>query len=42
MEKAIRRPLKIEQIEDQLQKTGQTPFKLRKVSIKYSGDFFPQ
>ena len=40
MEKAIRRPLKIEQIEDQLQKTGQTPFKLRKVSIKYSGDLF--
>ena len=31
MEKAINKPLNIEQIEKQLQKTGQTPFILRKV-----------
>jgi putative protease len=40
MEKAIKRPLKIEQIEDQLQKTGETPFKIRNVSIEYPGDLF--
>jgi U32 family peptidase len=40
MEKAINKPLNIDQIEKQLQKTGKTPFILRKVSIKYPGDLF--
>jgi putative protease len=40
MEKALKRPLKTEQIESQLQKTGNTPFVLKKVSIDYSGDLF--
>jgi putative protease len=40
MEKAIKKPLTIKQIEDQLQKTGKTPFMLGKVSIKYPGDLF--
>ncbi len=40
MEKAINKPLNPEQIEKQLQKTGKTPFILRKVSIKYPGDLF--
>jgi len=40
MEKALKRPLSRDQIENQLQKTGNTPFILRKVSIKYSGDLF--
>ena len=40
MEKAINRPLEIDQIENQLQKTGKTPFILNKVSIKYPGDLF--
>ena len=39
MEKALKRPLNIKQIENQLQKTGQTPFILGKVSIKYPGEF---
>lgn len=40
MEKAINKPLKIEHIESQLKKTGQTPFILRKVEIDYPGDLF--
>jgi len=40
MEKAIKKPLNMDQIENQLQKTGQTPFILNEVSIKYSGDLF--
>jgi len=40
MEKAIKKPLKKDQIENQLQKTGHTPFILNKVSIKYPGDLF--
>ena len=40
MEKAIKRPLNRDQIENQLQKTGKTPFVLKNVSIEYSGDLF--
>jgi putative protease len=40
MEKALKKPLTTEQIENQLQKTGKTSFVLRDVSIKYSGDLF--
>ncbi len=40
MEKALNKPLTIKQIENQLQKTGQTPFMLGKVSIKYPGELF--
>jgi U32 family peptidase len=40
MEKALKKPLDRDQIENQLQKTGETSFILRKVSIKYSGDLF--
>jgi putative protease len=40
MEKAIKKPLNIEQIESQLKKTGQTPFILGKVEINYPGDLF--
>ena len=40
MEKALKKPLTTKQIENQLQKTGKTPFLLRNVSIKYSGDLF--
>ena len=40
MEKALKKPLSTQQIEDQLQKTGDTPFVLKDVSIKYSGDLF--
>jgi len=40
MEKALKKPLTTQQIENQLQKTGKTPFVLRDVSIKYSGDLF--
>lgn len=40
MEKALKKPLTTTQIENQLQKTGKTPFILGKVSIKYSGDLF--
>jgi U32 family peptidase len=40
MEKALKKPLTTKQIEDQLQKTGKTPFVLGKVSIKYPGDLF--
>jgi len=40
MEKAINRPLEIDQIENQMQKTGKTPFVLNEVSIKYPGDLF--
>ena len=40
MEKALKRPLSRDQIESQLQKTGNTPFILRRVSIEYSGNLF--
>lgn len=40
MEKAIKKPLEIDQIENQLRKTGHTPFILNEVSIKYPGDLF--
>ena len=40
MEKALKKPLNITQIENQLQKTGQTPFILGKVSINYPGGLF--
>jgi U32 family peptidase len=40
MEKALKRPLKRDQIEKQLQKTGKTPFIIRRVSIEYPGDLF--
>lgn len=40
MEKALKKPLTTQQIENQLQKTGKTPFVLRNVSINYSGDLF--
>ncbi len=40
MEKALKKPLNITQIENQLQKTGKTPFILGKVSIKYPGGLF--
>jgi U32 family peptidase len=40
MEKALKKPLSRDQIENQLQKTGNTPFVLRNVSIKYSEDLF--
>ena len=40
MEKALKKPLTTKQIENQLQKTGKTPFVLREVTIKYSGDLF--
>ena len=40
MEKALNRPLKTEQIESQLQKTGNTAFVLNKVSINYPGELF--
>jgi len=40
MEKALKKPLTSKQIENQLQKTGQTPFMLGKVVIKYPGNLF--
>lgn len=40
MEKALKKPLTTVQIENQLQKTGKTPFILGKVSIKYHDDLF--
>jgi U32 family peptidase len=40
MEKALKKPLSTKQIENQLQKTGQSHFVLGKVSINYSGDLF--
>jgi U32 family peptidase len=40
MEKALKKPLTTKQIENQLQKTGKTPFVLGKVSINYPGDLF--
>ncbi len=40
MEKAIKKPLNIEQIKSQLKKTGQTPFILKKVEINYPGNLF--
>ncbi len=40
MEKAINRPLNMEQIHNQIQKTGHTPFILNEISIKYPGDLF--
>ena len=40
MEKALKKPLTTQQIENQLQKTGKTPFVLGNVSINYSGDLF--
>lgn len=40
MEKAMKKPLEIGHIEKQLKKTGDTPFKMRNVSINYPGDLF--
>ena len=40
MEKAIKRPLNRDQIENQLKKTGKTPFILKNVFIEYSEDLF--
>ena len=40
MEKAINKPLNSEKILNQLQKTGETPFKLKKILIDYPGDLF--
>ncbi len=42
MEKALKKPLTTIQIEDQLQKTGKTPFVLGKVSINYPAIYFHQ
>lgn len=40
MEKAMKKPIQEDDIKKQLMKTGNTPFKMKNVSIHYPGDLF--
>lgn len=40
MEMAVKKPMREDDIKKQLMKTGNTPFKMRNVSIHYPGDLF--
>lgn len=42
LEEAINNPLNTEKIINQFQKTGETPFKITDINIKYHGNFFTQ